>query len=107
MENTKEKQKEPVVYKEPVKKVKEVWQIALVDVEKIVSTFNLQIELSKLKFSIPFNELLRNRVYRNKILDMVRIQGDFHNQTSFRVVIYGFYTVGNAYHAQNSSLVVQ
>ena len=47
-ENTdkkKEKQKEQIVYKEPVNKVektKEVKQPTLIDVEKTVSTFNLQ-----------------------------------------------------------------
>ena len=52
-------------------------QPALVDVEKVVSTFNLQKKLSKLKVSIPFNELLRNREYRDSITDMVRSQGEF------------------------------
>ena len=30
-----------------------------------------------MKISIPFNELLRNREYRDKIADMVRSQGEF------------------------------
>ena len=47
------------------------------DVDKVVSTFNLQTELSKLKVSIPFDELLRNKEYRDKIIDMVRSQGEF------------------------------
>ena len=66
------------MYKESenkIEKTKEVKQPTLVDVEKVVSTFNLHIELSKLKFYIPFNELLRNREYRDKITDMVRNQG--------------------------------
>ena len=44
VEKKKEKQKEPVVYKEPVNKVykvKEVRQPALVNVEKDVTTFSL------------------------------------------------------------------
>ena len=45
--------------------------------EKTVSTFNLQIELSKVKISIPFNEFLRNREYRDKITGMVRNQWEF------------------------------
>ena len=64
------------MYKESenkIEKIKEVKQPALVDVEKVVSTFNLQTELSKLKVSIPFNELLRNREYSDKITNMVRI----------------------------------
>ena len=66
-QNTKkrtEKKKEPVLYKEPenkIDKTKEVKQPALVDVEKVVSNFNLQTELSKLKISIPFIGLLRNK----------------------------------------------
>ena len=48
--------------------------LAHMDVEKTVSAFNLQIELSKLKISIPFNELLRNREYRDKITNMVKSQ---------------------------------
>ena len=52
------------MYKElvnKVDKVKEVRKPSLVEVEKAVSTFNLLAELSKLKVSIPFNELLRNK----------------------------------------------
>ena len=60
-----------------VEKVVSTFNLQSVDVEKVVSTFNLQSELSKLKVSIPFNELLRNREYRIKISDMVRDQGDF------------------------------
>ena len=68
------------MYKEPenkIEKTKEVKQPVLVDVEKVVSTFNLQTERSKVKNSIHFNELLRNSEYRNKITDMVRSQGEF------------------------------
>ena len=57
------------MYKESenkTEKIKEVKQPALVDVEKANSTFNLQTGLSKLKISIPFNELLRNREYINQ-----------------------------------------
>ena len=74
IEKRKQKQKEPI---NKVEKVKEVRQPALVDVEKVVSIFNLQSKLSKLKVSIPFNELLRNKEYKNKISDMVKNQGDF------------------------------
>ena len=35
------------------------------------------MKLSKLKISIPFNELLRNKEYRDKIIDMVRSRGEF------------------------------
>ena len=79
-ENRSEKLKEPIEYKESenkIEKTKEVKQPALVDVEKFVSTFKLQTELSKLKVSSPFNELLRNREYKDKITDMVRSWGEF------------------------------
>ena len=46
-------------------------------VEKVVSTFNLQTCLSKVKISIPFNELLRNGEYRDKITDMVGNEVEF------------------------------
>ena len=68
------------MYKEPVNKVdkvKEVRKPTLVEVEKVVSTFNLQSELSKLKVSIPFNELLRNREYIDKITYMARSWEEF------------------------------
>ena len=53
-EKKNERQKDPIVYKESENKV-----------EQTVSTLNLQIKLSKLKISIPFNELLKNREYRD------------------------------------------
>ena len=74
IDKKKEKQKEQIVYKEPVNKVErtsEFKQPTLIDVEKIVSTFNLQIDISKVKISIPLNELLRSREYRDKITNMV------------------------------------
>ena len=46
------------------------------DVDKTPLIFNLQSELAKLKISIPFNELLRNQEYRDKITKMVRNQGE-------------------------------
>ena len=42
------------------------------DVDKIYSIFNLQSEIAKLKISIPFNELLRNKEYRDTIKKMFR-----------------------------------
>ena len=52
-------------------------QMALADVEKVTSIFNMQNELSKLKIYVPFNELLRNNEYRDTITRMVKGQGDF------------------------------
>ena len=80
------KQKEPFVHKEQenkIEKTKEVKQPTLVDVEKLdISTSNYHIELSKLKVSIPFNELLRNREHRdNQRNGSIR---HIHLQTSFQ-----------------------
>ena len=74
-----EKQKEPVVHKDienRTKKIKELKQTTPMDVDKISSIFNLQSELAKLKISIPFNELLRNKEYKNTITKMIRNQGE-------------------------------
>ena len=46
------------------------------EVDKIYSIFYLQSELSKLKISIPFNELHKNQEYRDTITKMVRNQGE-------------------------------
>ena len=54
-------------------------QVAPIDVEKVNSNFNLQNELSKLKISIPFNELLRNNEYKATITNMVKGQGEFQS----------------------------
>ena len=53
--------------------------MAPVDVEKVNSIFNLQNEISKLKISVPFNELLRNNEYRDTITRMVKGQGEFQS----------------------------
>ena len=50
-----------------------------IDVEKISAGFNLQNELSKLKISVPFNELLRNTEYRDTITKMVKNQGEWQS----------------------------
>ena len=63
VEKGKELQKEPFVNKEvenDVQRDKIIKKATPVDVEKIGVGFNLQNELSKLKISVPFNELLRN-----------------------------------------------
>ena len=58
-----QKPKEQISCKEPMdrgEKVKEARLPTPVEVEKVAPIFNLQTELSKVKISIPFNELLRN-----------------------------------------------
>jgi hypothetical protein len=42
------------------------------EVEKSQSTFNLESEISKLKVSIPFNELIKNTEYRGQIMKMLK-----------------------------------
>ena len=54
-------------------KVKEARLPTPVEVEKVAPIFNLQTELSKVKISIPFNELLRNKEYRDKLTGMVKV----------------------------------
>ena len=75
IEKRKEKQKELV---NKVEKVKEVRQPALVDVEKDASTFNLQSNLSNLKVSIHFNELLRNIEYKTRYQTWLGNMGIFN-----------------------------
>ena len=55
-----------------MEKIKEVKQPELIDLDKMISTFNLQTKLSKIKIFIPFNEFLINREYKDKIIGMVR-----------------------------------
>jgi hypothetical protein len=42
------------------------------EVEKFQSTFNIESEISKLKVSIPFNELIKNIEYRGQIKKMLK-----------------------------------
>ena len=82
IERGKEIQKESVVNKEvenEIQKNKGMKQITPIDVERVSSSFNLQNELSKLKISVPFNELLRNNEYRNTITKMVKGQGELQS----------------------------
>ena len=77
---TKEKPKQQISCKEPMdrgEKEKQVILPAPIEVEKDTSIFNMHTELSKVKISIPFNELLRNKEYRDKIIGMVKGQGYF------------------------------
>ena len=80
VEKGKELQKDPFVNKEvenDVQRDKIIKKATSVDVEKIGAGFNLQNELSKLKISVPFNELLRNTKYRDTIAKMVKNQWEW------------------------------
>ena len=57
-----------------LEKTKEVKQLGHMDVEKTIPAFNLQTKLSKLKISIPFNELLKNNKYREKSIECSKLK---------------------------------
>lgn len=44
------------------------------DVEKPISVFNLENEISKIKISAPFSEILKVNEYRSKIVKMLNSQ---------------------------------
>ena len=56
---------------------KEVRPPIPVDVDRETLSFNLQYELFNINISIPFNELLRNNEYREKIIKMIKNQGGY------------------------------
>ena len=67
------------MYKElenKIEKSKEVKKPTLAYIEKTVSNFNLETNLSKVNISIPFSDLMRNKEYKDNIIDMVRSQGE-------------------------------
>ena len=79
VEKGKEIQKESLINKEAeneIQRDKRINQMAPIDVERVGFGFNLKNELSKLKISVPFNELLRNNEYRDTITKMVKGQGE-------------------------------
>ena len=53
---------------------KENKQPVPIEVEKPISSFNLQSEMLKIKLSIPLNKLLRNNEYMETITKMVKNQ---------------------------------
>ena len=62
-----------------------------IDVDRPISSFNLRSELSKINIYIPFNELLRNNEYIEKITKMVKNQGE--NQPDILEVTDNFPTM--------------
>ena len=60
---------------------KEIRQPIPIDVDRGVSSFNMQNELSKIKISIPFNKLLRNNEYRENITKMLLNKGECQPET--------------------------
>ena len=65
----KEKQKEDIV-KKALENKKETSK----ENEKTITSFSLQNEISKIKISIPFNELLKNNEYIKEITKMVKLK---------------------------------
>ena len=43
------------------------------EIDKNISTFNLEQEISKIKVSVPFHELLKNTEYRKHIQSMLKL----------------------------------
>jgi hypothetical protein len=69
-EMEKEKSKE-----EPPKKIPEERKEAVIkEVEKSPSPFNFESEMAKIKFFVPFNELIKNGEYRNHIIKMLKME---------------------------------
>jgi len=44
------------------------------EIEKTVSSFNIENEIAKIKISVPFNEILKVDKYRSKIVEMLNSQ---------------------------------
>jgi hypothetical protein len=44
------------------------------EVEKTSSYFNFESEMAKIKIFVPFNELIKNRKYRNHIIKMLKTE---------------------------------
>jgi hypothetical protein len=59
--------KEKDLHKEEVKK-------DLITVERPTPPFSLQIEISKIKIFVPFNERLRNPEYRGQLSKMIKFE---------------------------------
>ena len=43
------------------------------EIEKTPSYFNFESEMAKIKILVPFNELIKNREYRNQIIKMLKM----------------------------------
>ena len=65
----KAKEKAPV-QDSPVKNVENRKDVVIVD--KTIVPFSFETEISKLKVSLPFNEICRNNEYRNQQLKMLK-----------------------------------
>jgi hypothetical protein len=60
---------------EPQKKILEVRKKAVIkEVENAPSPFNFESEMVKIKNYVPFNELIKNREYRNQIIKMLKME---------------------------------
>ena len=52
-----------------------------IESDRTTSSFNNENEISKIELSIPFNELLKNYEYREKITKMVGTDGEYQHDT--------------------------
>jgi len=61
------------------------------EIEKIVSIFNLENEIAKIKISVPFSEIFKVDKYRSKIVEMLNSQpgvADILNIQEYNPIIY-------------------
>ena len=77
----------------PNKSIEERKDSNLKDEEKVKSIFNLENEISKVKISLPFSELIKNIEYKNQILKMFKseqISSDILNlQDDYPTIFFG------------------
>ena len=77
--------KEKDLQKEEVKK-------DLIIVERIAPPFSLQNEISKIKISVPFNEILRNPKYRGQLSKLIKFEESANSpniQDDFPKIMFG------------------
>jgi len=58
---------------DPLKHIPQNKDIAIKELEKGKSSFILENEISKIKISIPFNELIKNDIYKSQIVKELKI----------------------------------
>ena len=46
-------------------------------VDKTIIPFSFETEISKIKISLPFNEICRNNEYRNQLLKMLKNENNY------------------------------
>jgi hypothetical protein len=63
---------------EPQKKILEMGKETVTkEVDKTSSSSNFKGEMAKIKIFVPFNELIKNSEYRNRIIKMIKMEQDY------------------------------